>query len=164
MLAFLVVALSLQTPNCQPDYEHVRTTNSRIRRLIVEGRRRSPTFDQLIASLDRSDVIVHIGPTFGRQRFAGYLVHHVVATADNRYLWIYIRTQGTEGAIGTLGHELQHAIEVARAPDVRDDGAIEKLFDQIQCFCGVHETLEARSTERAVRKELVKSRGADRDE
>jgi len=34
-------------------------------------------------------------------------------------------------ALGWLGHELQHAVEVASAPDVREDGSLERLYRRI---------------------------------
>jgi len=34
-------------------------------------------------------------------------------------------------ALGWLGHELQHAVEVASAPDVREDGSLERFYRRI---------------------------------
>jgi hypothetical protein len=50
-----------------------------------------------------------------------YVSHDVAASGRRRYLHIAIETLGTDRHIfARLGHELQHAAEVAQAPEVRD--------------------------------------------
>jgi hypothetical protein len=60
-------------------------------------------------------------------------------------------------SIALLGHELQHAIEIAEAPEVYDEPGLVKLYQRIGVRGGLHvyDTLAAQEMGRAVRKELV---------
>ena len=60
----------------------------------------------------------------------------------------------------TLGHELQHAIEVLEANDVTTEAAVDRLFERIgiRVSAGVMETHAALDVERAVARELSASR------
>jgi hypothetical protein len=40
-------------------------------------------------------------------------------------------TARCDEALGWLGHELQHVVEVASAPDVREDGSLERFYRRI---------------------------------
>jgi hypothetical protein len=65
--------------------------------------------------------------------------------------------------IGTIAHELQHAIEVARVPEVRSPEDVEKLFTRLSggLTCGgvgdCVETVEALDVQRAVMDELTQT-------
>jgi hypothetical protein len=110
--------------------------------------------------LNESDVIVYIEPKLTRQVLRGYLVHRVFTQGQYRYLRIAIETAGSERRlVSLLAHELQHAVEVARAPEVRDSESIERLFRRlaVNFGCGwanCFETEAAREVERLVEKEF----------
>ena len=73
--------------------------------------------------------------------------------------------------IGLLAHELQHAVELADAPEVRDDEGVRQLYRRIGSASDPDhfETAAARRIERAVRMEVGRahrsydSRRADAD-
>ena len=51
---------------------------------------------------------------------------------DFRYLRIQIRSDLTRReSISLIGHELQHALEIADAQEVRDSGALIRLYERI---------------------------------
>jgi hypothetical protein len=137
----------------------VRTVDARVTSLIEEGVRRSVTFADLVAAVNASDVIVYIqrvnrlAPTI-----AGQLVIVPVPHAQ-RYLRVQILDNlSPDETIALIGHELRHALEVAAAPDVRDQKGLIALYRRIGEPGGqVHsfDTRGAQNSGRRVRMELV---------
>lgn len=155
----MILALTISTQASSAS--HVRSTDPKILTLIDAGISRSAAFRNLIAMLNESDVIVYIEPKLTRQGLAGYLSHHVVARGQYRYLRIVIEIAGSERRlVSLLAHELQHAVEVARAPEARDSESIERLFSRlaIKFGCGIScfETKAAMHVEHVVEKEFGK--------
>src|SRR5690606_27083874 len=107
-----------QTPG-DAQASRIRIDDPRVRELAATGSSRSATFRRLLAELEAGDVIVQV--TSGRpgDRLRGSLLHRVVVAGSIRYLFITIDPNGAANRlIGTLAHELQHAIEVLREPGV----------------------------------------------
>src|SRR5215475_6399013 len=118
---------------------HVRSSESKINALINAGLTRSSTFRQLVETLDRSDVIVYVDPKLQRPPLGAYLVHNIVSAGGVRYLHIAIDVHGAEGRlVPLLAHELQHALEVADEPTVRDSESMDRLFERlaVEFGCG----------------------------
>jgi hypothetical protein len=158
MLTMLVLALAVTA--LDSSHRHVRASEPRILALIETGLSRSTTFRSLIATLGESDVIVYLEPKTTRQNLGGYLAHEVVARGGYRYLRIAIDTKGSEGRlVPLLAHELQHAVEVARAPEAIDAASLERLFVRLSVpfGCGAttcSETQAAKDIEHLVSEEL----------
>jgi len=108
---------------------HVRSTERHVVDALRQGYDRSPTFRRLVDELEASDVIVYVQPA---TQLPGSLRGHIrfaVATAANRYLRIFVSAKVRGDAfIALVGHELQHAGEVARSPFVRDDRSLAVLY------------------------------------
>jgi hypothetical protein len=158
MFTFVILALTISTQ--ESSASHVRSTDPKILTLIDAGLSRSATFRSLIAMLNESDVIVHIEPKLRRQALAGYLAHHVVTGGRYRYLRIFIDIAGSERRlVSLLAHELQHAVEVADAPEARDAESIERLFKRLAirfgCATNCFETKAAIDVEYLVEKEFA---------
>jgi len=109
----------------------VRPLNSAAALLLAEARRRSPTVARLLAALDASDLVVLLDLRLmprcqtGRLRFAG-------SGGTRRFVKVDVSAAVRwDQAVGWLAHELQHAVEVASAPGVRDDGSLEGLYRRI---------------------------------
>jgi|SRR4051812_24904726 hypothetical protein len=138
---------------------HVRSTNRGVERLLRVGVSRSTTFTNLMSHLNASDVIVYIEivPTLPTT-LAGRLLLMPMA-GDQRYLRIQVVMNGSPNdLISTIAHELRHAIEVADQPAVRTESSLVQLYERIgrrgrDAHC--YETEAARTTGRAVRRELV---------
>jgi hypothetical protein len=108
--------------------------------LVDQGRARSPTFARLLSALETSDVVVYVdlisevalGPS-GRLQFVGagggrrYLLASVEAGTTS---WGLMLARHQE-LIAILGHELQHALEVAAAPAVADGNGFAGLYHTI---------------------------------
>ena len=97
----------------------VRAADTRTANLLVQGLQRSSTLRGLVDQLERHDVIVYIEmQPMMKKRLAGTLTW-LTATKAHRYVRISINPElNTEMAIATLGHELQHALEVAKAGEI----------------------------------------------
>lgn len=101
--------------------------------LLVEAAR-TPAITSQLEALERTDVVV-------------YLSHHVsVSPIDptaylrfvshaggQRYLLVQINCWQTtrDDRLASLGHELQHALEIASAPEVHDTAGIVRLYQRI---------------------------------
>jgi hypothetical protein len=154
-----LAASPIDTTAPDPLGAHVRALTPRMKQVIELGRRRSATFRELIDRLNGSDVIVYLENT-----------HELPAGLDGRLTFMttaggvrYLRAQVTsslddDDLIAVAGHELQHAIEVASHPEVRDVASLAVLYTQIGVPSASarhrYDTLEAQSTGRRVRAEL----------
>jgi hypothetical protein len=147
---------------------HVRAIEPRILSLIDTGLSGSVTFRGLIATLNASDVIVYIEPKVTRPALGGYLSHNIVAEGHYRYLRIASEISGSEPRlVSLLAHELQHAVEVAQAPDARDPESLERMFSRIaiKFGCGgttCYESQAAKDVEHMVGEELKTYRATTR--
>jgi hypothetical protein len=156
---FTVMILAFATSTQDSSDRHVRATEPRILVLIDAGVSRSATFGRLVATLNDSDVIVYIEPKLKRQALGGYLAHNIVAQGEYRYLHIAVEISGSQRRlVSLLAHELQHAVEVAQTPDVRDAASLERMFSRlaIKFGCGgttCYETQAAKDVEDIVSRE-----------
>jgi hypothetical protein len=155
-------AASVRTPASlllEAPERHVRATHPRIKSLLVDGFSRSPTFASLLAALNRTDVIVYIEPALGLPKDMMGRLSLVPVPGKNRYLRVQIRADlPPRDAIALIAHEMQHALEIAEASDVRDPGGMVKLYERIgHPTVGDHsyDTIAAQDTGRRVKRELV---------
>jgi hypothetical protein len=158
MVAMMVLSLVLMAQD--PSAHHIRTSDPKVSQLFGEGLSHSSTFRNLVEALDRSDVIVYVDANTTRPALGGYLSHNVVVAGAYRYLHVAFNIQGASGRlVPLLAHELQHAVEVAAEPSVRDPQSLDRLFERlaIQFGCGgttCNETQAAKDVEAAVNAEL----------
>ena len=122
-------------PERDPDHAasaravRVRSADVRAAALLVQGLERSATMRALVNQLEQRDVIVYIAmqPAL-RQRLAGTMAW-VTATRAHRYVRISINPElSTDLAISTIGHELQHALEVANAPQIMSEPTLAAFY------------------------------------
>ena len=136
---------------------HIRTTDASIRKLLKRGFRGSYSFAALVKRIQQSDVYVYVEEV---PRLPGALEGRLMMLPrayQHRYVRIQITLRGdTEDAVAVLGHELQHAVEVAEALDVFDQDALAKLYQRIGVRGGEHiyDTLAAQQMGKTVRREL----------
>jgi hypothetical protein len=137
----------------------VRATDPRVKQYLIEGFERSATFARLLTTLNATDVIVYIERVMTLPHETMGRLTMVPMTSGPRYLRIQIRSDlsATE-AIALIGHEMQHALEVADAPLVRDSSALIALYQRIGHSSGgehVYDTDAAQVAGRRVRRELI---------
>lgn len=146
-------------PNGRPRIAgpHVRAVTPRVAKLIEEAIERSPTFAALVAAIDRSDVIVHVEEVHRIGHGIEGRLSFIYATGDVRYLRAQVRAgRNPVDTMSVVGHELQHALEVAVHDNVRDEKAFMALYVRIGDRPDPHrfDTAAAREVGWRVRREL----------
>jgi hypothetical protein len=137
---------------------HLRGLTPAGRELITEALERSVIIRGLVDALERTDVVVYVTlDLIEHQNQSGYL-SFLSSAGGVRYVVVKIdwRAIGPH-RIATLGHELQHALEVASAPQVRDVRTFAAFYREIgwRTGGGKYETDLARETGRRVELELA---------
>jgi hypothetical protein len=143
---------------------HVRTESREMRELIDETSHRSPTFRNLVARLDRSDVIVYVK----YRAFTGLSLTGrtglLSVDGGHRFLIVEIAcNQSKVVQMTTLSHELSHALEIADAPDIVNTASLARHYARIgiELTDGgplrTFETAEAAEIGARVRREIVTS-------
>jgi len=160
MVAGLVLASVIGVAGQPVSLRHVRATEARILAIVEDGVARSATFRRLVETLEASDVIVYLQPKFRWEALAGYLAHRVTAAGTLRYLKIALDINGPrDRVVALMAHELQHAVEVAEAPEVRDSQSMVRLFERssLDGVCGgnCYETRAAIDVQETVMAELM---------
>jgi len=134
----------------------VRTESPDVRRLIEDTASRSATVRELLARLAQTDIIVYV--EFTPSPLVPTARTKLVTTASGtRFLRIGINVNAAMADRGPwLGHELQHALEIAEQRDIRDENGVRELYQRIGRSHGPDrfETDGARGVEWAVRTEL----------
>jgi hypothetical protein len=113
----------------------LRPTQTAGERVLADGMARSATFRRLVSRLERSDVIVYITVRVDMRPNLGGSLRIMGRSATDRFLHISLNGQHSRHIlVALLGHELQHAVEVADAPEVASDESLTGLYRRI----GVH--------------------------
>ena len=160
-LAALVLLLGAPRAAADPPpathASHVRGVDPDGVRLIAAARTRSAVVADLIDRLDASDVVVIVTPVTLTRMATGDMTW-MGACARARYVRVRVNSTqpSLDQTIEWLAHELQHASELAAAPEVRDLSGFVALFARIGEEWKMHafETREAIEVQRAVRLEL----------
>jgi len=110
----------------------VRALQARRRRLLESGAERSPTFRRLLEEIAASDVVVYVDldPYDGR-KLDGVLQFKGAGNGV-RYVAVWLQPWRIDDElIVTLAHELEHAVEVARARHVGSQASLVQLYEAI---------------------------------
>jgi hypothetical protein len=141
-----------------PD-RRVRAADARLQALIAEGLNRSRTFAALVTAVNRTDVIVYVESVLSLPKNTMGRLSMMQRTGDFRYLRVQIKSDlSRREAISLIGHELQHALEIADDAGVRDTTSLIRLYERIgHPSSGEHayDTDAAQDTGRVVRRELA---------
>jgi hypothetical protein len=140
----------------------VRPHDARSASVLLQGIQRSETVRLIVNRLEAQDVIVYIEmqPAL-RGDLAGRMVW-LAATQSIRYVRVSLNPQlSTETLVAVLGHELQHALEVASSPSIVDEPSLEAYYRKHGMSTRSHvsgwDTQAARDAGDLVRKELATS-------
>jgi hypothetical protein len=154
------------SPDCPEMPAAVRSSDPILSALLKEGYDRSSTFQRLVNGISVTTTLVYVERgicAFGHLKAC--LVPFVAATDKGRYLRVVLTQpldfRSRHRLIALIGHELQHALEVAERPAVVDVTGMIELCRQIgfplkgRPGC---ETSEARAAGSAVLDELENRR------
>ena len=107
----------------------LRPASTFVAGVIEEGICRSATLRSMVATLQTTDLIVYVTMAPLSDRRVGGGLQYVGVTATDRVLRIVLRFSLDRTArMAMLGHELQHAIEVASAPEIRSQKTLEDYY------------------------------------
>jgi hypothetical protein len=146
----------------------LRPLTSLATEFVARGLDGSPTFRSLVERIERSDVIVYVDlvrRTPGAPDGATRLLN---ASRYFRFLLVSINQDlAPADIVAMLGHELQHAVEIADRPGIRDAVTLARYYRDEGIFelregCVCSEA--ARDAARRVRVELASAapgRGGD---
>lgn len=139
---------------------HVRSTDTRALAWIQAGAEGSPTFRDLLNRLSTSDLIVYVQVVDRLNGVYGH-TYFVKATETVRYIRIEVVPTGNfHEMVALVGHELQHAAEIAGAPRIRDRQTLAHFYlgmGENALSNGQYDSAEARVTEERIKRELVGS-------
>lgn len=111
---------------------HFRTTDDRLRRLLDQGTRSSPTFRALVHRLLASNVVVYLWCDDGAAPPSDGRLTFLSSAGGHRYVVVRLaRLASRDRQIAILAHELRHAVEIADAPDVVDTASMEREYRRI---------------------------------
>jgi hypothetical protein len=122
-----------------PQSTSVRSSNARLAGALVDGITRSDTLRHLVATLDTSNLIVYLH-NGNCPRPAEACLMIVRTAGDTRLVHINFRIAGygsgtflghQDRLIAQVGHELQHAVEIAGDREVIDTATLTGLYDRI---------------------------------
>jgi hypothetical protein len=124
LLATVVTASAETVPR-------LRGTSPIEMRIIETVLARSETARALVRELESTDVIAYVQLSAG-ELAGSAATRFVVAAGEHRFLRVVIGARnGTADMNMLLVHELQHVLEIARAPEVRDGATLRKLYQRI---------------------------------
>jgi len=112
----------------------LRVTDRALASAVASGRERSATFRRLLQRIERSDLIVHLGRA--REPFTRKLrgfTQFIAVTGGYRFVQVTISNTyvPSDELVALVGHELQHVVEVAEAPEVVDPESYHQLYRTI---------------------------------
>jgi hypothetical protein len=156
-------AVAGQPSRMAPD-ARVRGVSGRIVAVIIEAAARSETFRGLVDRIGTTDGIVYVAEGQCGHGVQACLLLTMTIMGPNRVLRILVDPRKTDrDLMESIGHELQHALEVLSHPSVRTYSAMRLLYDEMCKGCShPFETDAATRTGVAVRDELRNSAAPER--
>jgi hypothetical protein len=128
----LLVALPSDAASSREN-AHVRPVHPELAKLIEEGAAQSATLRSLIEQLQRTDVVALI--EFDNLNLPSDLaggLRFITKAGSLRLLRVSIRrTLSRRLMLVTIGHELQHALEIAAAPQVVDEESLHAFYRKL---------------------------------
>jgi hypothetical protein len=145
-----------------PYVPHVRVRHAALDPFLREAIEKSATTRALVATLDASDVIVYF-ELLARMP-ASLPAGLTFAATGGRFRYVRIALNPTNTRrqmIAMIGHELQHAVEIAAEPTIRSRRELQKHYKRIG-IAGtgdeMWDTEAARNAGRIVAREVMQSR------
>jgi len=156
--AFLLWATSGAAQTGPAVMPRIRALDARAAVAIEAGLRRSPTFRALVDELEQSDLVVYVYTTPYLSRHVSGGLSFVGVSATDRFVKIALDLDLTpDQMVYILAHELQHALEVARASHVKTQRDFDGFYRHVGiggALAHTFETAAAQQTGLQVRREL----------
>jgi hypothetical protein len=139
---------------------HLRIHNVRIDEALQYALQRSPSFAQLVTALEGWDRVIYIEEGRCPHRELRSCLNLMAGHGTTFVIHLDPR-QPMHCVVAELAHELYHALEIAREPDVVDAGSVGRLYERIgerSCsgsMAQCHETREALAFEALVVRQVL---------
>ncbi len=167
LLVFALVLAAI-APARANDFPRLRTVDRNVSALLQEGLANSPSLRALVDRLAGGDVVVYLKC----ERLPPYLdgrLTFVSAAGGFRYVLVLLASdRPPQRKIAALGHELQHAVEIAERPAIVDQASLARAyaefgFERRPAVWGVtaFDTVAAMDAGEQIRREITRSAGAD---
>lgn len=164
-VAFLLAVgcLAAEASGPRSPASRVRAADPKAAELLATGTALSPAVAGLVDTLDESDLIVYVETALLRERgLRGKCgaMRIVASTPAGRFVRITVNVPGIDvNLIAALGHELQHAVEVAADPTVTDADTLLHCYKSrgFRKPDGTYCTREATRVASVVRAEVARS-------
>jgi hypothetical protein len=156
-LLIATLAIDAHQPLSTAGTVRLRPTQAIGHRLLAESVTRSPTVRRLVEELAASDVIIYLDVRADMSPHIVGSLRFLAPTVSDRYLRITLNRQHDwPTLIAFLGHELQHANEIAGARDVRSAEDLRAFYQRVGIRVGrnAYDSREAQATGHVVRAEL----------
>lgn len=135
---------------------HVRAGDKKAAVLLEAGLSASPTFRRIVDILEESDLVVYIET---RPMTRPSHLQLAAVAGGRRYVRISVRLPGRDAdLVAWLGHELQHAAELAAAREVVDENSLVRLYERIGGVRRATGTMETRRAQEIWKKILDETR------
>jgi hypothetical protein len=111
---------------------HLRVLDHRLKVVLDRGTAQSPTLQKLIDEIEATRILVFAECAIRMPTGVGGRMNFVTNANDYRFVRIAVDCTLTDRwQTILLAHELQHALEIGRNPDVVDVEAMESLYEEI---------------------------------
>ncbi len=128
LLLTLVVADRATAQSAQ----HLRVLDRDLKQLLERGLAQSPTLDTLVAEVEATPLLVFVECSLRLPSGVAARTNFVTSVGSTRLVRIAVDCSLTHrGQISLLAHEIQHALEIGRHPEVVDLDAMESLYENI---------------------------------
>lgn len=137
-------------------FSRVRTDEAATARLLAYGYAQSRTFNGLVEQIERSNVVVYVFRWFALPTGGAHLAVQAQANGE-RTVFIFVSPElSGVSSIAAIAQQLQHAIEVAHAPEVVDHASLRRFYERLRAPSGPipYDTSGAREMGAVVLSEL----------
>ncbi|MCX6552383.1 MAG: hypothetical protein NTY02_15500, partial [Acidobacteria bacterium] len=144
----------------RPPWTHTRALTDAAVELLTDAAGRSAIVRAQLEELERADVVVYLVDSMNDSGDGiRATLEFVSCAAGTRYLLVRLDRWwlGPNQRVAMLAHELQHALEIAAAPDVTDTSRMVRLYRRIgwEAAAGRFESDGARSVGNRVGQQLA---------
>lgn len=164
LMAAALVSVAAPPADAQDDHlnvSRIRVADKKAGSVLANGLAASPTVARLVAAIEQSDLCVYVETALlkelGLRGMCGTM-RIVAATPRGRYVRISINVpDGDANLAGALAHELQHAVEIASHPEIRNADDLLRFYRTagFQKANGTYCTREAVRVTELVRTEVA---------
>ena len=131
-MALILLLTVVATPATAQGTQHLRVLDRDLKALLDRGATQSPTLNTLVEEVEATPLLVFVECWLKLPSGVGARTNFVTSVARTRLVRIAIDCSLTNRwQVSLLAHEIQHALEIGRRPEVVDVDAMELLYENI---------------------------------